>query len=280
MIWLYFTGERWRLQGELAVSRSIGDLPYRKFGLVFEPEFTPWRRLTPEDAFLILASDGLFESLSPEHVCRAAADISRGRPGPRAAASRPAAAAASAAIPLPGAVTPGACAAPAADAAPRGPILGVDSEASVAGTPSAGLAGCADCCRGVDNEFNEESGIGSGRGGGAEAEAGCPVEPPPRPPTLAQAVADGLRERAYDLGSGDNIAVAVVPLSPTAASAPALDSGGNVEERAARPAGTVLVPAEVLSGVDGGQTAEGVTTGPSATGLRLYKRVSAVRRQR
>ena len=34
---------RERLQGELTVSRSIGDLPYRAFGLTAEPEFAPWR---------------------------------------------------------------------------------------------------------------------------------------------------------------------------------------------------------------------------------------------
>ena len=34
---------RERLQGELTVTRSIGDLPYRHVGLIAEPEFTTWR---------------------------------------------------------------------------------------------------------------------------------------------------------------------------------------------------------------------------------------------
>ena len=34
---------RERLQGELTVTRSIGDVPYRHVGLTAEPEFTPWR---------------------------------------------------------------------------------------------------------------------------------------------------------------------------------------------------------------------------------------------
>lgn len=34
---------RERLQGELMVSRAVGDLPYRQYGLISEPEFTGWR---------------------------------------------------------------------------------------------------------------------------------------------------------------------------------------------------------------------------------------------
>ena len=37
---------RERLQGELMVSRAVGDLSYRKYGLIAEPEFAPWRSLT------------------------------------------------------------------------------------------------------------------------------------------------------------------------------------------------------------------------------------------
>ena len=36
---------RERLQGELMVSRAVGDLSYRKYGLIAEPEFAPWRSL-------------------------------------------------------------------------------------------------------------------------------------------------------------------------------------------------------------------------------------------
>ena len=50
-------GGRKRLLGELAVSRSLGDLPYRAVGLIAEPDIREWRAVQPWDSFLILASD-------------------------------------------------------------------------------------------------------------------------------------------------------------------------------------------------------------------------------
>ncbi|KAK9817610.1 hypothetical protein WJX74_001274 [Apatococcus lobatus] len=73
------SGKRWRLQGELALSRAIGDAPYRTCGLTAEPSITPWRQLTSDVQMLLLATDGLFETLSSEDACSLADTILRGR---------------------------------------------------------------------------------------------------------------------------------------------------------------------------------------------------------
>ncbi len=66
-----------RLQGELAVSRAIGDFSYRQFGLISHPELR-WHNISLVDRWLILASDGIFESLSAEMVCHVAAGTQEG----------------------------------------------------------------------------------------------------------------------------------------------------------------------------------------------------------
>ncbi|MCO5584184.1 hypothetical protein L7F22_038107 [Adiantum nelumboides] len=58
-----------RVNGQLAVSRSIGDYDFRKYGVVSEPEVSGWHQVSEKDKFLIVASDGIFEKLSPEEVC-------------------------------------------------------------------------------------------------------------------------------------------------------------------------------------------------------------------
>ena len=51
-----------RVNGYLAMSRAFGDLPLKSCGLVATPDvFT--RTLTSNDAFLLLSSDGISESL-------------------------------------------------------------------------------------------------------------------------------------------------------------------------------------------------------------------------
>ncbi|KAH7283911.1 hypothetical protein KP509_34G030700 [Ceratopteris richardii] len=58
-----------RVNGKLAVSRSIGDIDFRRFGVISEPEFSDWHRISRNDKFLVLASDGVFEKMSAELVC-------------------------------------------------------------------------------------------------------------------------------------------------------------------------------------------------------------------
>ena len=56
----------WRVEGVLAVSRAIGDRLLKEY-VIAEPEFKEIRR-SAQDAFVIIASDGLWDVLSNEDV--------------------------------------------------------------------------------------------------------------------------------------------------------------------------------------------------------------------
>ena len=73
-------GGRARLDGELAVSRALGDAPYRGRGLSAEPELAPWLALGPADAALLLASDGVLEALPAAAACRITHAVATGAP--------------------------------------------------------------------------------------------------------------------------------------------------------------------------------------------------------
>lgn len=60
------------------MSRALGDAPYRDSGLIAEPELAPWRVLEAADALLLLASDGLFETLPADEACRIALAVATG----------------------------------------------------------------------------------------------------------------------------------------------------------------------------------------------------------
>ncbi len=72
------TGGRWRLQGELALSRSIGDPGYRRYGLIAQPFVSTSRQITGLDEMLLLATDGLFEGLSANEACSIAYKLAQG----------------------------------------------------------------------------------------------------------------------------------------------------------------------------------------------------------
>ncbi|KAI3742624.1 hypothetical protein L1987_60313 [Smallanthus sonchifolius] len=59
-----------RVNGILAVSRAIGDVSLKRYGVIAEPEMVNWRNITAKDRYLVVASDGVFESLTPENVCQ------------------------------------------------------------------------------------------------------------------------------------------------------------------------------------------------------------------
>ena len=59
---------RWRVQGVLAVSRAIGDVPLQPF-VTCEPEIIE-REIGSEDAYLVLGSDGIWDVLQNEQVAR------------------------------------------------------------------------------------------------------------------------------------------------------------------------------------------------------------------
>lgn len=59
-----------RVNGILAVSRAIGDVSLKRYGVIAEPEIIGWRWITVKDMYLMVASDGVFESLTSESVCQ------------------------------------------------------------------------------------------------------------------------------------------------------------------------------------------------------------------
>ena len=59
----------WRVQGDLAVSRAFGDAHLKPYGVSSTPELSAIS-LTPRDAFLVLASDGLWDVVD-EQQCAA-----------------------------------------------------------------------------------------------------------------------------------------------------------------------------------------------------------------
>ncbi|KAK9921679.1 hypothetical protein M0R45_030181 [Rubus argutus] len=58
-----------RVNGQLAISRSIGDIFFKSFGVISTPELTDWQPLTVNDTYLVVASDGVFEKQSLQDVC-------------------------------------------------------------------------------------------------------------------------------------------------------------------------------------------------------------------
>ncbi|MFS7888831.1 putative protein-serine/threonine phosphatase [Helianthus anomalus] len=59
-----------RVNGILAVSRAIGDVSLKRYGVIAEPEMVSWRNMTAIDGYLVISSDGVFESLTLENVCQ------------------------------------------------------------------------------------------------------------------------------------------------------------------------------------------------------------------
>ncbi|WMV39946.1 hypothetical protein MTR67_033331 [Solanum verrucosum] len=66
------------LMGHFPMTRAIGDVPLKRYdflkavnpyGIIADPEVTDWLSLTSKDEFLVVASDGIFESVTPQAVC-------------------------------------------------------------------------------------------------------------------------------------------------------------------------------------------------------------------
>lgn len=58
-----------RVNGVLAMSRSIGDVYLKRFGVIPVPEVTGWQHLNADSRFLVVSTDGTFESLTAQAVC-------------------------------------------------------------------------------------------------------------------------------------------------------------------------------------------------------------------
>mmetsp|Transcript_32248 Transcript_32248/g.75158 ORF Transcript_32248/g.75158 Transcript_32248/m.75158 type:complete len:349 (-) Transcript_32248:757-1803(-) len=60
----------WRVQGDLAVSRAFGDLHLKRYGVTAEPELSSFT-LDERDAYLVLASDGLWDVVDEQQCATA-----------------------------------------------------------------------------------------------------------------------------------------------------------------------------------------------------------------
>ncbi|KAG0570157.1 hypothetical protein KC19_6G142700 [Ceratodon purpureus] len=67
-----------RVNGQLAVSRSIGDLELKKFGVSAEPEWTGWLKIGSNASHLVIASDGIFEKFTTHEVCSVVSAVMSG----------------------------------------------------------------------------------------------------------------------------------------------------------------------------------------------------------
>ena len=65
-----------RVSGVIEVSRSIGDGPYKKLGVICTPEVKRLL-LTKNDHFLVIACDGLWKVLDPQTVAGQLLEISK-----------------------------------------------------------------------------------------------------------------------------------------------------------------------------------------------------------
>ncbi|KAJ7977340.1 Protein phosphatase 2C family protein [Quillaja saponaria] len=57
-----------RVNGQLAITRAIGDISFKSYGVISAPEVTDWQPLTANDSYLVAASDGVFEKLSLQEI--------------------------------------------------------------------------------------------------------------------------------------------------------------------------------------------------------------------
>jgi serine/threonine protein phosphatase PrpC len=64
---IYFYNGAWRVNATLSVSRSLGDYSCRQY-ITCEPEVVVHNIDYSQDEFLVVASDGLWDYMSPEEV--------------------------------------------------------------------------------------------------------------------------------------------------------------------------------------------------------------------
>ncbi|PHT77354.1 hypothetical protein T459_20876 [Capsicum annuum] len=57
------------LNGHFPMTRAIGDVPLKRYGIIADPEITDWLSLTSKDKFLVVSSDGILHRSTPQQVC-------------------------------------------------------------------------------------------------------------------------------------------------------------------------------------------------------------------
>lgn len=69
-----------RLQGKIEVSRSFGDIHYKRLGMSAAPDIQVFN-ISPQDRFLLCACDGFWSCFGPQDAVKAVSDLSQtGRP--------------------------------------------------------------------------------------------------------------------------------------------------------------------------------------------------------
>nr|POE94112.1 putative protein phosphatase 2c 76 [Quercus suber] len=63
---LMVSSSLFRVNAELPVTRAISDVYQKRFGVIAEPEVTGWQTLDADNRFLVVTSDGIFESMTPQ----------------------------------------------------------------------------------------------------------------------------------------------------------------------------------------------------------------------
>ncbi|XP_078173046.1 kinase superfamily protein isoform X2 [Carex rostrata] len=58
-----------RINDQLAVSRAIGDVYHKQYGVISTPEVAGWRSISRNDTFLVATSDGVVEKLTTQDAC-------------------------------------------------------------------------------------------------------------------------------------------------------------------------------------------------------------------
>ena len=68
------------LTGKIEVSRSFGDIHYKRLGMSAVPDIQVFN-ITPQDRFLLCACDGFWSCFGPQDAVKAVSDLSQtGRP--------------------------------------------------------------------------------------------------------------------------------------------------------------------------------------------------------
>eukprot|EP00920_Eleutheroschizon_duboscqi_P036545 GHVT01088042.1.p1 GENE.GHVT01088042.1~~GHVT01088042.1.p1 ORF type:complete len:357 (+),score=78.44 GHVT01088042.1:824-1894(+) len=71
------TIENGRINGQLEITRSFGDLPFKKFGVSCYPAIRKFRLAPSEDRFILLGCDGLWIALAAQDACQRTLDLLR-----------------------------------------------------------------------------------------------------------------------------------------------------------------------------------------------------------
>ena len=232
--WVTQDGGVWRVNGQLAVSRAIGDLHLRPW-VIPEAEMTPWISLMHkvpgvneqgtsrkrssrdrqglQETYLVVATDGVFEQLGLHEVCLIVQSVIEGQGKELLQVIGDSA----------GVVALG----PSAVADSRGS----GAQQPIKSHPSSSVNVCKSSDNNVGKAGHTQQGhrIGKLGGKGRENVKNLALEQAQRETVPLQAVADAIVDAAIASGSSDNVAVVVTALGALTGQLQAIDSKGSIE---------------------------------------------------